>query len=226
MHMLVWQRKLTALCGLLGAVTVIIGCVATALPFRGEKGEAYSALNHLISELGIVGVSESAAVFNGSLTAAGLIIALFMAGLGRHLQTRLATAGAITGVASGVLCSVVGRIPMNDLVPHLWVAFAFFTCGLLTVGLFSVEIVREKKLPQWLAIPGLIAFVSFAAFLAYPRVTGQTPLEIIRISRTARPDIWAAAILEWLVLATVTAWIVLVSACLWPQEKNLNGRRS
>jgi hypothetical protein len=221
-----WQRKLTALCGLLGAGIVIAGCVAAALPYRGEKGEVYSTLNHFISELGIVGVSESAAVFNGSLTAAGLVIGVFMAGLGWHLRTRLATAGAVAGVVSGVLCGIVGRIPMNDLVPHLWIAFAFFSCGLLTVGLFSVEIVRERKLPRWLAFFGLAAFVSFAAFLAYPLVTRQTPMEIVRISRTARPDVWTATILEWLVLVTVTAWILLVSACLWRDGKDVSGRGS
>ncbi|MFA6560661.1 MAG: hypothetical protein WCV00_01975 [Verrucomicrobiia bacterium] len=157
--MSIWQQKLTSLCGLLGPVILVAGCAVTALPFHGEKGETYSLLNHLISELGVVGVSNLAAVFNGSLTIAGLIIAVFMAGLGRHLQTRLAHAAAVSGVVSGILCSIVGRIPMNDLVPHLWAAFSFFSCGLLTVGLFSLVIARdkEKKLPRWLVISGLMA---------------------------------------------------------------------
>ncbi|MCX6908294.1 MAG: DUF998 domain-containing protein [Verrucomicrobia bacterium] len=212
-----WQRKLTALCGLLGPAILITGCVVTALPYLGEKREAYSLLNHFISELGIVGVSERAEVFNGCLTVNSLIMAVFMAGLGRHLQTRLAQAAAISGVASGILCSLVGQIPMNNLVPHLWAAFAFFSCGLLTVGLFSFVIGRDKgnKLPSWLVAPGLIATASFAAFLAYPLVTWQTPLEIVRISRTARPDAWAVTIFEWMVFITVTAWIILVSVCLW-----------
>lgn len=214
------QQKLTALCGLLGAAIVIAGCVATALPYAGEKGEAYSLLNHFISELGIVGVSKLAEVFNMSLIAAGLIIAVFMAGLGRHLQTRLAHAAAVSGAGAGILCSMVGCVPMNDLVPHLWVAFSFFSCGLLTVGLFSHVIARdpEHKLPRWLVIPALMTFGSFAAFLAYPVVTWQTPIEMIRVSQTARPDIWAATILEWLVLITVTTWIALVSVCLWARR--------
>lgn len=220
--MSIWQRKLTSLCGLLGPVILVTGCAVTALPFHGEKGETYSLLNHLISELGVVGVSKLAAVFNGSLTIAGLIIAVFMAGLGRHLQTRLARAAAVSGVVSGILCSIVGRIPMNDLVPHLWAAFSFFSCGLLTVGLFSLVIARDekKRLPRWLVVSGLMAFASFAAFLAYPLITRQTPVEIVRVSQTARPDIWAAAILEWLVFITVTTWIVLVSVCLWAQKES------
>lgn len=216
-NMPVRQRKLTALCGLLGPAILITGCVVTALPYLGEKREAYSLLNHFISELGIVGVSERAEVFNKCLTVNGLIMAVFMAGLGQHLQTRLAYAAAVTGIVSGILCSLVGWIPMNNLVPHLWAAFAFFGCGLLTIGLFTLVISRDKgnKLPAWLVIPGLMAFTSFAAFLLYPLVTWQTPLQIVHVSRTARPDVWAVTIFEWMVFVTVMAWITLVSVCLW-----------
>lgn len=220
------QRRLTSLCGLSGAAIVIAACVATALSYVGAKKEAYSLLNHFISELGIVGVSKLAGVFNMCLIAAGLIIAVFMAGLGQCLQTRQARVAAVSGVVAGILCSFVGWIPMNYLVPHLWVAASFFSCGLLTVGLFSHAIARdpERQLPRWLVIPALMAFISFAALLAYPVVTWQTPLEMVRISQTARPDIWAATILEWLVLITVTAWIILVSACLWARKNSRTQR--
>jgi hypothetical protein len=203
----------------MGPLLLTAACMITALPYNGEKGEAYSPLNHFISELGIIGVSKFAVFFNDCLTLTGLIIAVFMAGLGRHLHTRTAYAATVAGIASGIISSVIGRIPMNDLKPHLEVAFYFFSSGLLAIGLFSFAIVRdrESRLPKWLVVPGVLAFASFAAFLAYPLATGQTPIEIVRISRTARPDIWAVAISEWLVLITVTAWIVLVSACLWRQ---------
>jgi hypothetical protein len=216
-----WQRKLTVLCGLLGPLLLTAACLITALPYHGDKGEAYSPLNHFISELGIIGVSERAALFNGCLTLNGLIIAVFMAGLGRHLQTRTAYAAAVAGITSGIVSSVIGRIPMNDLKPHLEAAFYFFSSGLLAIGLFNFTIARdrESRLPKWLVIPGVLAFASFAAFLAYPLATGQTPIEIVRISRTARPDIWAIAIFEWLVFATVTAWIVLVAACIWKKSR-------
>lgn len=211
------QRKLTILCGLLGPVILTAGCVVTALPFHGKKGEAYSLLNHFISELGFVGVSKLAEVFNGCLTTSGLVIAMFLAGLGRHFQTRLAHAAAVSGMVSGILCSLLGQITMNDLMVHLAVAFPFFFSGLLTVGLFSLVIVRdmENRLPKWLLVPGLLAFASFGAFLAYPLIAWQTPAEIIKLYHTARPDIWAIAILEWLVFLTVTTWMMLVSACLW-----------
>ena len=215
--MCAWKRKLTSLCGLLGPVILTAGCVVAALPFHGKKGEAYSLLNHFISELGFVGVSKLAEVFNGCQTLSGLIIVMFMAGLGRHFQTRLAYAAAVSGAVSGILCSLLGLIPMNDLAVHLKAAFFFFFSGLITVGLFSLVIARdtEKRLPKWLLVPGLIAFASFAAFLAYPLVTRQTAAEIIKLYYTARPDIGVIAILEWLVFIMVTTWMLLVSACLW-----------
>lgn len=211
------HRKLTVLCGLLGPVVLIAGCVAAAIPYSGEKGESYSVMNHFISELGFVGVSERADVFNACQTLSGLLIAVFMAGLGRHLQTRLARVAAACGVVAAVLCGALGQVPMNELPLHLKVAFAFFGGGLLAVALFNLAIAldRQARLPRWLALPGLLAFASFAAFLAYPPVTGQTPDELIKLYRTARPGIWGIAIIEWLVLVTTMAWILLVSGCLW-----------
>lgn len=210
------QRQLTVLCGLLGPVVLIAGCVAAALPYSGEKGEPYSALNHFISELGFVGVSERAEVFNACQTVSGLLVAVFMAGLGRHFQTRLARVAAASGVVSAVLCGSLGQVPMNFLVPHLKMAFVFFLGGLLTVALFSVVIVRDKhgRLPRWVAIPGGMAVASFAALLAYPVVTRQTVAELIELYRTARPAVWGIAIIEWLVLVSAMAWILLVSVCL------------
>lgn len=215
--MCVWQRRLTALAGLLGPAVLTTGCIVTALSCHGGKGEAYSPLNHFVSELGLVGVSELAGVFNGCQTIGGLIIAISMVGLGRHFQTGLAHVAAVLGMVSGMLCGLLGQIPMNDLVPHLAAAFSFFFSGLLGVGLFCLVIARDAKdkLPKWLLLPGLIAFASFAAFMAYPLIARETPAEIIRLYRTARPGIWAIAILEWLVFITVMIWIVLVSVCLW-----------
>ncbi len=217
--MCVWQRRLTALAGLLGPAVLITGCAVTALSFHGKKGEAYSLLNHFVSELGFVGVSKLAGVFNGCQTISGLLIAISMAGIGRHFQTRLACAGAVSGMVSSILCGLLGQIPMNDLVPHLVAAFSFFFSGLLTAGLFCLVIARDTagKMPKWLLVPGLVVLASFAAFLAYPLIARQTPAEIIRLYHTARPDIWAIAILEWLVFITVMIWIILLSACLWLQ---------
>lgn len=214
------QRKLASFCGLLGAGVLIISCAVPAFSFHGKDGEAYSLLNYFISELGLVGVSKLAAVFNGCLVVSSLSIGMFMVGLGRHFQTKLACAAAAAGMVFAMLGSVVGQIPMNDLEIHLKMAFCYFLSGLFTIGLFSLVIARDtnNRLPRWLLIPSLIAIASFAALVAWPLITRQTLADIIRVYRTSRPGIWVLAILEWLVFITGTTWIILVSACLWRRE--------
>jgi hypothetical protein len=220
------QRKLASLCGLLGSVILIIGCIVPALSFHGKDGETYSLLNYFISELGLVGVSKLANVFNGCLIVSSLSIGMFMVGLGRHFQTRLACAGAVSGMVFAMLGSVVGQIPMNDLEIHLKMAFCYFLSGLFTIGLFSLVMARDRnnRLPRRLLIPSLIAMASFAALLAWPLITRQSLADIIRVYHTSRPGIWVLAILEWLVFIMGTTWIILVSACLWmrggPQTEN------
>ena len=49
---------------LAGVFVLVSGIAITALTYRGTQGERYSLLNHSISELGEVGVSRLAWVFN------------------------------------------------------------------------------------------------------------------------------------------------------------------
>jgi hypothetical protein len=220
------SHKVTSLCGLLGAAVLSGGCIVTAIPYHGQKGEPYSLLNHFISEMGYVGVSKLADVFNGCQMIGGLILAMFMFRLGQHLRTRWGYAAAALGVVSGVSGGFAGCIPMNYLVPHLTAAYGFFFGGLITVGLFSFIIGGDKgnKLPQWLVIPGLFACASFAAFLALPVITGKNYMAMFFSPRFVRPDIWAIAVLEWLVFLATMAWIVLVSACLGACRSNQTER--
>jgi len=220
------SHKVTSLCGLLGVAVLSGGCIVTAIPYHGQKGEPYSLLNHFISEMGYVGVSRLADVFNGCQMIGGLILAMFMFRLGQHLRTRWSYAAAALGVVSGVSGGFAGCIPMNYLVPHLTAAYGFFFGGLITVGLFSFIIGGDKgnKLPKWLVIPGLFAFVSFAAFLALPVITGKNYMAMFFSPRFVRPDIWAIAVLEWLVFLATMAWIVLVSACLGACRSNQTER--
>lgn len=50
--------------GLAGAALVAACSLAAALAYAGPDGEPYSLLNHFISELGEVGVSPLAWLFN------------------------------------------------------------------------------------------------------------------------------------------------------------------
>ncbi len=143
--MILLSRRLAIFCGLAGPAIMLIGTLWAAAVYQGKKEETYSPLNHFISELGEVGVSREAAVFNGCLIAGGVTLAVFMAALGVYLGNVWGYLAAAVGVWSGLSCSVVGMVPMNDLMPHIHVANSFFYSGLAAVGLFTIAILRDRQ---------------------------------------------------------------------------------
>ncbi len=194
--------------GVLGAAVVGAGCLIAALPYRGREGEAYSPLNHFVSELGEVGVSTHAAFFNGGLLIGGALITVFMAGLAGLDRHWLMRGAAVSGVLSGVFAFLVGVFPMNQLAPHLVVAMAFFHLGLVTIGLFSAHVLRVPRLPRWLFWVGLPPFLAFAALLLLMRVSPFDPRDLPLDFR--RPDVWPLPLVEWIVAFSTLVWIGVV----------------
>ena len=206
------------------AIGILLACVLpSAIGYTGTAGEPYSFLNHYISELGQVGVSQLAPLFNTGLIVGGFIAAVFMLGLGLYLNTTLARVAMGFGIFSGIACSCVGFFPMNTLHTHTIVATSFFVGGMLTVAIFSVVIFRQKgkRIPGLLSIAGIIVAGIYIAFLvdAYIRGhgAGHGPLGTI----TARPHIWWRTILEWSVFFAMLAWILLVSIVMFIKNKKL-----
>ena len=209
-------RRFAALCGLAGPAVLAIGSIVPALAYRGRFGETFTPLNHFVSELGEVGVSALAPVFNTSLVASGLLLAALVVAAGRELRTGLGWVATAFGVVAALSCSAVGLVPMDDLYPHLMVANGFFFGGMIAVGLFSAAVARDprRSLPRWLALPGLVAFACFLAFVPLPWVAGFEALRDFDLASFVRPDVWSVAILEWLVLASVLGWVVCVAGVL------------
>jgi len=173
-------------------------------------------LNHFISELGEVGVSAFASVFNTSLMLGGLALAAFMLGLGCYIGSKGAYLAALIGAYSGISCSLVGLLPMNDLQVHTVAAFSFFYSGLVAIALFTVVILadRDRKLTRWLVVPGILTVASFVSFLAVPHLSGATRAETLDPSRFTRPSVWLTPLLEWSVFFTMLVWLVLAAAAL------------
>ncbi len=197
--------------GLLGPAIMVAGVVVPAVAYVGRAGQPYSPLNHFISELGEIGVSPLAWVFNASLFVSGLLMAAFLGVLGWRLGSRTGKLAAVAGVVAGLGASAVGLTPMNDLVPHLRMAFTFFWGGLAAVALFTSAVLRDggRHLPRWLAGPGVVAIVAFAAFLAWPFYDGPPDTRMLDpISGVPRPAVWMHTVLEWAVLVSVLAFIV------------------
>ena len=123
--------------GLLGCMVITMAIAGTALAYRGIKGQRYSFLNHYISELGEVGVSRKARLFNSGMILTGLFFMPFTLGLGLTLGRLWGFLGTLAGLWTGIACLLVGVYPMNNLTPHSRVATAYFRGGLATVLFFS-----------------------------------------------------------------------------------------
>ena len=123
-----------------------------------------------------MGVSQLALLFNVCLIAGGLLMAVFMLGLGLYIGTKLSCVAAAVGVFCALSCSLVGVFPMNNLSTHVLVAYSFSYSALVTITLFTIVAIRDKqkKLPKWLVVFGIMGAISVADFLAVPHLTRLT----------------------------------------------------
>jgi hypothetical membrane protein len=200
--------------GLIGAMIAVIGSLITALLYRGIEGQLYSPLNYYVSELGEVGVSKLAWVFNLSLILAGVFLIPACISLGLILPGVLAKIGMVVGVVCSLCLSLVGVFPMNKEEAHGFFAIWFFRTGLAMVFFFSLAIAFQPSpdlvLSRWLAFVGLPAMLSFSAFLIMaPRIDEEeNPIANEDIDR---PKLWPLVAVEWLIFVTIVLWFVVIA---------------
>lgn len=210
--------KATPYLGILGVLAVALGCLVTALVYTGRTGEAYSPFNHFISELGEVGVSQAAAVFNIGLIVGGLCNALFLVGLSLRFSGWFRLLYGLIGLVAGLSGGLVGVFPMNRLEIHQVVALTFFNTGWIVVALFSLNLAfgRRGRYPMWLLIPGAVTVFCFIAFLIdlMPAVQDTNLLT----PPAVRDTLWLVAALEWSTLIGILIWSALVSVVLLRRE--------
>ena len=72
--------------GQAGICIILLSALIAAASYVGKQNETYSFLNHFISELGEIGVSPLAHIFNGGLILGGLLTSFFMLGLATHIS--------------------------------------------------------------------------------------------------------------------------------------------
>jgi hypothetical membrane protein len=196
--------------GMVGSVAIAGCAIVTAVAYRGTAGELFSPFNHYVSELGELGVSSLAVVFNSGLVVGGLAFALFMTGLGRVRGGLGGSAyGAIGGVA-GIAGASVGLFPLNSLGTHTIAAFFFFNLGWISVALASVDaLVRpDPRFPVRTAAVGFATVGAFVAFvwayvLSGSRTNGLAPSDV-------RPTFDIVTVFEWLAIVGIVAWGFLV----------------
>ena len=206
--------------GLLGSIILFIALFIPQIGYSGRKGEPYSILNHFVSELGEVGVSHLAIVFNIGLIIGGLCFIPFMYGLGKYIEGPIAKIGMVLGIISAVACSLVGVFPMTILVPHYLAAMTFFLGAMITILVFTIAIAIQKdpSIPKLFIIPGLIVFAIYVRMftLDFAGIGDNMNLEsgdeIGQIIN--RPDIWVFAIIEWAAVLSVLGYLSLISIYL------------
>jgi hypothetical membrane protein len=202
--------------GMAGTALICLVMLAAALAYSGKQGEPYSPLNHFVSELGEVGVSRAAWLFNAGLIVAGPLFAAFCVGLGLHLGTVLASVSMAVGVLSGLFAAGVGIFPMNTLAPHIFVATWFFRSGLGAVLLFGIAIALQRRdrvrvHKAAVAVSAVVA-ASYAAFLSTANLPTSGRASSLDISgMAARPAFWLVAVLEWVVIVATFLWFLGVS---------------
>ncbi len=204
--------RLAIAAGLLGSSVIALGAVVTAFAYSGSQGQSYSPINHFVSELGEIGVSELSFLFNASLIVGGICFVVFMLGLAATRRGPLGYAYGLTGVIAGVGGAFVGVFPMNQLDRHAVAALTFFVLGLVTVLLASIDFVRlsDPRFPRWLSVVGGATVLAFGAFLVV--LTGEG-------SGLAHPDdrvaIWPLTIFEWLLIMGILVWVFLAALTWW-----------
>ncbi|MFN8418069.1 MAG: DUF998 domain-containing protein [Anaerolineae bacterium] len=208
--------KYTAIAGFIGSISLALGSLITGLVYVGAQGERYSPINHWVSELGEIGVSQFAALFNISLFVGGLSFIVFMIGLALYLRSRWAYLFGLIGVISGIAGALVGVFPMNNIGIHTSIALTFFNLGWIAVGLFSLYFwfKRDPALPRWLTIIGAACVVSFVGFLAILGDVSQRPRDALGVP-IERLDFWWATIFEWLIIVTIILWVFAVALALY-----------
>ena len=205
----------------LGAPALVAGCAAaTAFAYRGTAGERYSPLNHWISELGELGVSRLAPVFNAGVVVGGTGLAAFMSSLAKARGGRLARGYGRIGVGAGVAGALVGVFPMNRIVPHVITATAFFGLGTLAVALASLDFVArpDGRLGAGQAAIGAATAATLGAFSAVVAgAVGELGIAA-HAAPLVRRDVMALTMLEWASLLGIMAWI-LATAIAWAGEE-------
>lgn len=207
--------------GLVGSLLMIFSLFTSGVFYKGKKGERYSVFNHYISELGEVGVSKLAALFNLGLILGGLLLLPFIVGFGLALGNLWAKLGMGVGIWATLSVMAVGLFPMNHQKAHYFVAMSYFRSGLVMVLLFSVAVFTQIPDAQVISkasnLAGLISLLCYALFLFTSDTSRSKEGDekednlLDPESENVRPKFWRITILEWAVFFSTILWFLVIS---------------
>jgi hypothetical membrane protein len=215
--------------GLVGSGLILSCFLVTAIPFRDRLGRSYSIFTFFISELGQMGQSTLAIIFNAGIFLGGLVLIAFMIGLRRYFITRTGRLGVIIGALSAACAALVGVLPMNILYPHFTVASGFFYGCMAAILLFTLALMRGDGalFPRWTVLPGLAVFFIFGKYHVVTneifnlQTIAAIPDFIATVPIIRPASFWPLTFYEWLAVLAMNAWIILMSLLLW---RNTGGK--
>jgi len=209
--------------GVFGPLIISLGILIAGFAYVGIEGQQYNLLNHFVSELGELGVSDLAWVFNGSLIIGGFVNTIFVVYLAIQFKGWIRFPLAILGLIATISSSLVGVFPMNYLDQHIFVALGFFNLGLLVALLYSIVLLfgKNHSFPRWLAIPGFLNTAAFFIFNNFPSSfeEGVDFQEGMGGLLSNRPDFIALALMEWVVILGIIIWFLVLGIYLVYKKK-------
>jgi hypothetical membrane protein len=214
---------------LIGSIIIMIGLTIPQIFFTGFNDEPYSLLNHFVSELGWIYVSELALFFNICLFIGGILIIPFMIYLRSIIKHNLMKLGSLVGMLSAIGCCFVAIFPMDIelLSEHALFATIFFVGSATMMVLFSLSILREKEktFPRHFALIGVIvAFLNISLVI----IDSNDPLfNMIEFNvqeyliSNIRPDFWLIAFIEWLIVLTTLFSLMMIALYAKKMKKKI-----
>ncbi len=206
-----------SLFGFTGTLLATLAILIASLGYRGKQGERFSLLNHFISELGEIGVSPLARIFNCGMILGGILLLPYIVDLGFVFKSILGWLGVIAGTVAALGVTAVGFFPMNDPVSHGRAAVTYFRAGLVMVLFFGLAIALQPVgrivVPKSANLLSLLAFLAYAAFLLRMpwRQKDSDASEKEAEEEPERPRVWILAILEWAVFFSTILWLFVMT---------------
>jgi hypothetical membrane protein len=195
--------------GLVSVGIILAGMIVTALPYNGFDGETYSPLNHFVSELGEIGASHLAWVFNLGIILGGVGLGTFLVLVSRRLDGRFRNVMLVVALVAGAGGVSVGIYPMDYPTVHLIASLTFFLSGWIAAAVFGLWQIRRPRpgYTRLLILPAAlnvaVSWVFIVVYAGWRPGGGDGRI----VDRAA---FWSVAALEWASLLTLLLWL----ACL------------
>ena len=214
------MKEIAPFAGLATCIILYSVIIIAAIPYIGQQGETYSIFNHFISELGSTRFSVNHMVYNSGVIFSAIGFGIFILGLLSYVKTQLTKIAVTVGVISSFLCVGVGLVTEEHRLPHLILAFSFFSLMTLASTLFSLSILKEKEnpFPNYTGLHGFFIALCFTLFICMPK--GLMAVKRIEGSFFSRPEIWWLPFMEWLIFFALTSWIFIISLKMLEFDKD------